>query len=86
MYTNLLYTELFVLNASQDSESCHRIWTFFLQGMDYNYPFTIRIWPQHHLSTVRFELAYEAHCSSYLGELSRSVSLHVHEKLTLEKS
>ncbi|KAI7894327.1 uncharacterized protein EV154DRAFT_478573 [Mucor mucedo] len=69
------FKAFFISNPSRNGGSLRRIWTFFPQGMDYTYPLTVRISPQHHSSSINFELSYVAHCSSYLQELSRSLQI-----------
>ncbi|GAN05978.1 hypothetical protein MAM1_0107c05454 [Mucor ambiguus] len=52
---SLMQLDLFTINRHKDKVSYYRVWSRSFRFVNMFHPFTIRITPQHHSSTIEFE-------------------------------
>ena len=71
-----------MLNSSQAGDSRSRIMIPYYTKTYFNHPLTIKISPQHYLSTVKIELSFVKGPSDP-NEYSESITIH--EKLVLKQ-
>ncbi|GAN01400.1 hypothetical protein MAM1_0007c00833 [Mucor ambiguus] len=75
-----LYFDIFTINRHKDKVYYYRVWNDMFQYANMIHPFAIRVTPQHHSSTIEFEVS---HLRNYETGWLDHKSFSIQEKLSL---